>query len=136
MKNDIEWAEKTLKYFISAMNEWELSSYPLLIDDSSEQIKTIVRNRLDDIFSRYCTLKDRKQGRQVSLSCSEPPGYSMDEDFINIELIKNKAIIYTKQNTGFKNKYRYTLQFNNNEWRIDKKERFSPFEEKWIKDNL
>ncbi|ELY1862831.1 hypothetical protein SL013_002256 [Serratia marcescens] len=118
----VEVARNVLTNFIMKMNEWEMRCYPLLSADDSENIKVVLKDELDDIFNKFCTVKERKQGRQTSLSCSEPPEYSPGEEVLSSEINKNKAIFVTQQHTGFKNKYRYTLHLKNDEWRIDKKE--------------
>jgi len=133
MNND---AQRVLTDFISAMNSWELIYYPLVRDNGMLSVKDKMREDLNKIFNTFCTNKDRKQGRQVALSCTEPPTYSPDEEITGQDESKNKVAIYTQQHTGLKNKYRYTLQLKNNEWLLDKKERFSDYENKWIKDNL
>ncbi|WP_380180342.1 NTF2 fold immunity protein [Kalamiella sp. sgz302252] len=129
-------ARVVLFEFIKAMNYWELTYYPLIKGGGMFSIKDEMRKELDKIFNNFCTGRERKQGRQVSLSCSEPPTYSPDEEVVNEEEFKNKVIIDTQQHLGFKEKYRYTLHFKNGRWLIDKKERFSDYENKWIKDIL
>lgn len=68
------------------------------------------------------------------MSVSFPPDYDPENDeILDVEVIKNKATVIVQKHTGFKNKYRYTLHFKNNEWRIDKKEWF---DDKWKQDYL
>lgn len=129
-------AKDVLTSFISAMNSWELTYYPLVRDNGMLSTKDKMSYELNKIFDIFCTKKERKQGRQVALSCTEPPTYSPDEEIIKQDELRNKVIIYTQQHTGLKNQYRYTLQLINGEWFLDKKERFSDYENKWIKDNL
>lgn len=122
MMETVEMARNVLINFIIKMNEWEMRCYPLLSEDDSEKAKVVLKDELDEIFNKFCTVKERKQGRQKSLSCSEPPEYSPSEEVLSSEINKNKAVFVTQQHTGFKNKYRYTLNLKNDEWRIDKKE--------------
>lgn len=129
-------ARTVLIDFISAMNLWELTYYPLVRDKGMLTVKDKMRDDLNKVFDMFCTKKERKQGRQVALSCTEPPTYSLNEEILRQDELNSKVIIYTQQHTGLKNQYRYTLQLKNNEWLIDKKERFSDYENKWIKDNL
>ncbi|WP_167016199.1 NTF2 fold immunity protein [Candidatus Pantoea multigeneris] len=136
MMNDINGAKETLTTFIFEMNKWEVESYGLLAEGGTDEIKNKIKIELDSIFNTYCTLRDRKQGRQVSLSCSEPPEYSLDEEITSAAIAKNKAIIETQQKTGFENVFKYTLNHTALGWRIDKKERFSEFESKWVKYNI
>ncbi|MCX8747724.1 MULTISPECIES: NTF2 fold immunity protein [Snodgrassella] len=138
MKNNIEEAVSILKNFILAMNKWEGYCEPLteLIEngEDEEPLQNKMRSELNDIFNQYCTDKKRKYGRQVSLDCGYPPEYSPDEEILKIEeLSKNKLLILTKQHTEFKNQFRYTLVYKNKEWRIDKKEVFDKFDNKWEK---
>lgn len=137
MKNSIK-AEEVLKGFIEKMNIWELKYYPLFRNDGMSSYKDNARKELDEIFEVFCTRKERKQGRQVSLSCSEPPEYSIDEKILANDFNKNKCSFITQQNTGLKNQYRYTLSFKNDEWRIDKKEWLDEDEgvAKWRQDYL
>ncbi|AFI88288.1 hypothetical protein EXT68_22615 [Pectobacterium parmentieri] len=134
--DELSKAEAVLKEFIIQMNRWELKYYPLFRNEGMTVHKDTAKKYLDDIYDLFCTKKERKQGRQVSLSCGEPPEYSPDEEILSSELNKNKAIFVTQQYTEAKNKFRYTINIKEGEWRIDKKERFSSFEDKWIKYNL
>lgn len=66
-----------------------------------------------------------------------PPDYDVDNDeILDVEINKNKSIVTVQKHTGFKDKFRYTLHFKNNEWRVDKRERFSSSEDKWVKYGL
>ncbi|MFP1750726.1 NTF2 fold immunity protein [Lonsdalea quercina] len=134
--DELSKAEAVLKEFIIQMNKWELKYYPLFRNEGMTVHKDTAKKDLDDIYDLFCTKKERKQGRQVSLSCGEPPEYSPDEEILSSELNKNKAIFVTQQYTEAKSKFRYTLNIKEGEWRIDKKERFSSLEDKWIKYSL
>ncbi|QQA76659.1 NTF2 fold immunity protein [Pectobacterium parmentieri] len=134
--DELSKAEAVLKEFIIQMNRWELKYYPLFRNEGMTVHKDTAKKYLDDIYDLFCTKKERKQGRPVSLSCGEPPEYSPDEEILSSELNKNKAVFVTQQYTEAKSKFRYTLNIKEGEWRIDKKERFSSFEDKWIKYNL
>lgn len=133
---ELSKAEEVLKEFIIQMNKWELKYYPLFRNEGMTVHKDAARKYLDDIYENSLTKKERKQGRQISLSCGEPPEYSPDEEILSREVNKNKAIFVTQQYTEAKSKFRYTLNIKDGEWRIDKKERFSSFEDKWTKYNL
>lgn len=122
--------------FFSAMNKWEKDNYmPMREGGIEEQSKA--QDEIDTIFLKFCSIRDRKIGRQASLQCGEPPEYSIDtQPIVHVETKGKKVVVYTEQLNRLKNKYRYTLHYKNDEWRIDKKERFSPVEDKWIKDSL
>lgn len=115
-------AEKTLKEFILAMSNWELHYYPEVREKGLTALKEKMKQELDEIFESFCTKKERTQGRQISLLCSDPPEYSPSEEFLNSILSGRKLLISTQQTVGFKNRYRYTLILKDNQWFIDKKE--------------
>ncbi|WP_241606263.1 NTF2 fold immunity protein [Rosenbergiella epipactidis] len=134
--NTSDESKSILLNFFSAMNKWEKDNYIQMREGGVEEQKKAL-DEINAIFLKFCTIRDRKVGRQASLHCGEPPEYDVDnQPIVNIESKGKKNIIYTEQMNRLKNKYRYTLNYKNDEWRIDKKERFSPFEDKWIKDSL
>jgi hypothetical protein len=131
---DIEIAKNILKEFIIAMNHWEVHYYPLVKNDSSNGIRLKMMNDLNFIFNKFCTKKERKYGRQISLGCGNPPEYSPDEKILKIEELKgNKAAIYTQEQHGVEDQFRYTLHYTNHKWRIDKKEVYDDSDKKWKK---
>ncbi|OCG16560.1 hypothetical protein A9G09_02875 [Gilliamella sp. wkB292] len=133
----LENAENVLKNFIIAMNNWEKHYYPLVKNGSSEEVRLSMINDLNCIFNKFCTKKERKYGRQVSLGCGNPPEYSPDEKFLKTEELKNtKIVIYTQEQKGVKDQFRYTLHFKNHEWLIDKKEVYDDIDNKWEKYTL
>ncbi|EJE3221906.1 hypothetical protein M4E85_000101 [Salmonella enterica] len=133
MKED---AIKVFSSFAKEMNKWEISYHTALRGDRRAD-KEPYREKLNAIFEKYCTKKERKYGRQTAMDVCFPPDYDLDNDeILDIEINKNKAIITVQKHTGFKDKFRYTLHFKNNEWRIDKRERFSSGENKWVKYGL
>lgn len=89
----VEVARDVLTNFIMKMNEWEMRCYPLLSADDSENIKVVLKDELDEIFNKFCTVKERKQGRQTSLSCSEPPEYSPSEEVLSSEINKTRQFL-------------------------------------------
>lgn len=112
----------TLLGFMTEMNKWERSYNNSFMKNHSID-KTPFRDELNCIFERWCTLKERKTGRQISLKISFPPDYDPESDEVMDMIIgKDKASIIVQKHTGFKHKYRYTLHLTHGEWRIDKKE--------------
>ncbi|WKV49483.1 NTF2 fold immunity protein [Dickeya fangzhongdai] len=115
-------AKETLISFMKDMNIWE-NSYRDAFMSNHGVDKEPYRNELNNIFLKWCTLKERKTGRQISLKVSFPPDYDLEnEEIERVDEEKTKAYIYTQKKNGLMNKYRYTLHFKNSEWRIDKKE--------------
>ncbi len=133
MEND---PVEVLIFFMKEMNQWENSYRDAFMKDHGIK-KEPYLIELNDIFSKWCTVKERKHGRQTSMQVSFPPDYDpVTDKIVNHDIIKNKAFITVQKETGFKNRYLYTLNLKNKEWRIDKKERFSSEENKWVRDNL
>ena len=96
-----------------------------------------VLERLNKIFNEYLTLKDRKQGRQASLCFSNPPEYNLaTNEILSCEENGKKAYIEVQETVGFKERLRYTLQLKTDGWRIDKKEAYNEFEDKWQRRTL
>ncbi|KAB8066919.1 NTF2 fold immunity protein [Janthinobacterium violaceinigrum] len=122
MSIEIVDVENVLKDFILTMNGWELHYYPEVREKGLITLKEKMKQDLDAIFDCFCTKKERKQGRQMSLLCSDPPEYSPTEIFLNSCISGSKAVISTQQTSGFKNRYRYTFGLKNQQWLIDKKE--------------
>ena len=134
-------AVAVLKKFIAEMHDWEAACAAedeKYEDDEESDLSAISAGqhlKCDAIFSRYCTRKDRKQGRNGSYAM--PPRYNASEEVTDIEEKNSKKlVITTQQHTGMKDKVRYTLLFAKGEWRLDHNERYSSYENKWVKANL
>lgn len=138
--NLAEQAVVVLNDFLLAMNKWENYWYNLKIANPTVDYRTEQKKEIDIIYEKYVTTKERKQGRQVSLSARYPSTFTPSYELISYELSSNNkkiAIkIHHKFDTGIEGKYRYNLIFKNNEWRIDRREIFDYYDNKWIKDNL
>ena len=133
-----EEIKKVLKGFFSEMHDWEL--FCAKTDDEIENDDSIDEDaadeekerRVNEIFARYCTPKERKQGRLGMYQ--RPPAYDESEEILEIEYPNpKKAVATTEAKTGMRDKNRYTLFYKNDRWLIDYKERFSPYEGKWVK---
>jgi len=139
MEPNIQEAVAVLKKFIIAMNKWEVYYHAITMEyvDKGEYEKlTSLRPRkkeeLDAIFNTYCTLRERKYGRQAALDTQYPPEYSPDEEILATEVLnKNKIAIETQEHSDMEYRYRYTLHYKNKEWRIDKKEVYRDEDDKW-----
>ncbi|WPO50160.1 NTF2 fold immunity protein [Pseudomonas sp. S1Bt23] len=103
------------------MNGWKIHYYPEVREKGLTTRREKMKQDLDAIFDSFCTKKERKQGRQTSLLCSDPPEYSPSENILSSTMSGSKAVISTQQNVGFKNQYRYMLNFKSNQWFVDKK---------------
>ena len=139
MEPNIQEAVEVLKKFIIAMNKWEVYYHTLTMDyiDQGKKLAPLDAKKgeeLDAIFNTYCTLRERKYGRQAALNTGCPPEYSPDEEILATEVLKkNKIVIETQEHSVMKYRYRYTLHYKNKEWRIDKKEVYRRRNDKWEK---
>ncbi|RAT17371.1 hypothetical protein AU488_17625, partial [Lonsdalea populi] len=92
--------------FFAAMNQWEKNNLIPMREGGIEEQKK-AQEEIDAIFLKFCTIRDRKIGRQASLHCGEPPEYDADNQPIgNVETKGKKVVIYTDQLNRLKNKYR------------------------------
>lgn len=124
-----------LKSFIDSMFKWNVKCQEL--DKTPGEFykhRERVLSDLNEIFSCYLTLKERKQGRQASLSFSNPPEYNLATNkIVSCKEDPKKAYIEVQETVGFKELLRYTLLKKNDGWRIDKKEAYNKFDNKWEK---
>ena len=139
MEPNIQEAVAVLKKFIIAMNKWEVYYHAITMEyvdkgeyEKLEPLDVKKGEELDAIFNTYCTLKERKYGRQAALDTQYPPEYSPDEEILATEVLKkNKIAIETQDHSILEYRYRYTLHYKNKEWRIDKKEVYRRRNDKW-----
>lgn len=97
--------------------------------------KEEVRNNLSEIYNKFLTKKERKTGRLAALNFGLPTEYNPDvEKITSIEVNENqkKIIIETIYKTYLEFKRKYTIKILQNEFKIDKREDFSPLKEKWV----
>ena len=114
---------EVVRRFIADMHEWEsqtLAAYETA--KKSGQVEPFwesTRQTLEQVFSRWCTPKERKAGRLGSFS--NPPEYQPDHEVIletDIESSR-RASVHTQQGTGFKQKRKYILLKKGDRWIID-----------------
>jgi hypothetical protein len=127
-----------LKKFIDAMYKW--NSMCQEIDRTLHEFykqKSMISEKLNEIFTEYLTVKDRKYGRQASLSFSTPSEYSLDtNEILSCKMDGKKVFIEVQETVGFKNRIKYTLHLKKDKWLIDKKESFDEFKDKWVRQDL
>jgi hypothetical protein len=141
-KTDLE-PVAVLYGFIKAMNHWERESYPEsrqlfregehIVDQQLLMAYAQRKNqRLKEIFSAYCTLRERPYGRQSTFQ--HPPEYDPENEKL-LDIVKEssqRVVIFTQETTGFCHKNRYVLLRKGGEWRVDNKKWLDP-EGKWCK---
>jgi NTF2 fold immunity protein len=135
-----ELVEQHLKKFMSEMCSWEKklielhkSSDGTYLDSQINTDKT--RNDLIEIYEKFLTIKERKTGRLAALDFGTPLAFNPELEKIvttNIDSLGKKAIVETIYSTYAELKRRYTLIMTTKGWRIDKREDFSAYKDKWI----
>jgi hypothetical protein len=112
-----------VREFIAAMHAWENEAHTLNsaargTDDPTRSWPEINR-RLDEIYRRYCTTRDRPYGRNGSYSV--PPEYDPHaEHVVQVVPVSSRRVhVITQQGTGFRNRCQYALVRVGSEWRID-----------------
>lgn len=136
MKDELNYEnpENVLRAFFKEMNRWEIESFPLIkaipkgaANDEVSSVYQPIEEKLDAIFQKYCTAKERKQGRQNCIAAASPPGYDVERQTIIETIYENprRATIDTIDKKGFDKKYRYVLLKKGGKWLIDNKKWFT-----------
>jgi len=121
-----------LRGFFAAMHEWDNKTRTALANNNNALARKQALDALDSIFKQYCTHQESKLNRQLALNLEEPPEYGKANQSISqMEIAENKAQVYVQQLDGFENDYRYTLLYQNEQWRIDKKECWNKTAKQW-----
>lgn len=137
---------EVLYAFIKAMNQWELESHFELRRILPESGHVIAQHivteydqrkdqKLKQIFSLYCTVRERPYGRLGSFR--HPPEYDPATEQV-LEIVdesKRRVIIFTQEGSGFQHKNRYVLLRKADKWLIDNKQWLDP-DGKWQKRGL
>lgn len=138
-KPNIEAAILHLKEFWEHMHAWERKFHALYKQEGTESHAPIARLALDEIYARFLTVRDRKLGRRASAHAGFPTTFDVAcEQVLSVDASgNNKALINTLWThptvPTMTDKRRYTLVFKSNQWRLDRKERFSSLAQKWVK---
>lgn len=132
----VDEAYAVLHQFIGSMHHWEVTYWQAIAEKGRGAVSTDMKRDLDVIFETYCTRKERKTGRQIALHCGHPPEYHVDEKFVAGDLVKEAVVIETLQHHILANRFRYTMRLHGGEWKVDRKEQYDSFDEKWVKHEL
>jgi hypothetical protein len=114
---------EVLLSFIKAMHDWENEAWEASRRARNEADPAAyiahVQQRMNDIFTEYCTAKKRSYGRLGSFQ--HPPEYDPGTEQILqvVEESPRRVLIHTQQQTGFGNHCQYVLIKQRGEWRID-----------------
>jgi hypothetical protein len=111
--------------FITAMNSWEVAAWEAqrACRDSSDpaSYQVTVLQEMNRIFCTYCTLRERKYGRQGSFQ--RPPEYDPITEHIasvSVNESQRRAYVTTERQATFAGGiYQYVLQKIGGQWLID-----------------
>lgn len=124
------------KLFCKKMTDWEKETYEIYQkNDDIEHKKDIIKNNLREIYNEFLTKKERKTGRIASLSAGETPEFDLlTIEFGNVFIEDKKAIIFysKKESDYYSNNYRVTFLKKEGSFLIDKMERYSSYNDKWV----
>jgi len=141
---DYDKPESVLLAFFAEMNCWENESFPLIraiprgaARETVSAVYAPIAEKLDRIFEKYCTPKERKQGRQNCIAVGSPPDYDAETQMIleTIYETPHRVIVETIDQKPFGKKFRYVLLKKGTRWLIDHKKWFT-FDGKLEKDYL
>lgn len=141
---DYDNPESVLRAFFIEMNGWDIEFFPLLHGegkDSSaanrEKLDKQVLERLNKIFGKYCTPKDRaKQGRLNWIGVSNPPTYdAAAQKIVGVIYESPRRVSIDTVDELRRGKYRYVLLKKGGRWLVDHKKWFG-LDDKWEKDFL
>jgi NTF2 fold immunity protein len=143
MSADTEKAKSALFEFMSAMKQWE-NKFVTLSGREHEEPEALgiqADAELRPIYERYvATIKDGRL--PLAASFGYPPKFDPDaEKILSIERPSAKKVIIETLWThpkiaDFTEQHRYTMIDKGGEWRLDKKEAYDSFRNKWLKQVL
>lgn len=106
---------------MNSMYEWEssvIANETINIENENNAREILVK-----IFEKYCPPKKRKYGKPNNISYGFPSKYNMNNQYIyKIDNTDKKYLIYTKFTILGNLNYKYTLQYKNKKWLVDKRE--------------
>ena len=111
--------------FIQAMNQWETESWQAMRSCRTSQdpssYQSDVKARMDAVFARFCTPRERKYGRNSSFQ--NPPEYDpRREKILGVEVDeggKRASVTTNREAVLGGGRRKYTLIRRSAGWRID-----------------
>lgn len=142
MEEEEALIQRQINSFFVEMNKWEKFCNSLE-DDSSisyQEKEELQKMRVSEIFKKYCTRKERLQGKPNIISFGQMGSY-----IYNIEEEKIREIVFdsslmstvsTEREQPMSEMYQYTIKKIKGIWLIDSKKRYSTWERKWKNEEL
>jgi hypothetical protein len=120
--------------FLKEMYEWELLCNKVDQDKSLtfEEQEYKQKEPLIKIFLKYCTQKDRTNGKPNVISYGNYIDEHEEKILKIIQEKENRIDVYTQGATGEIGKYLYIFTKTKGEWLIDSKKRYSRLKNKWV----
>lgn len=140
--NDEQLVKELLTRFIEEMNEWENLCNKIEEDETLSYDEQIALQRLKvaEIFLKYCTPKDRKNGRPNTISYGVPPDFEYDANDEKILSVtpqtSSKITVMTARTKPMPMNFMYTVLKIEGRWLVDAKKRESKWEQKWKVESL
>jgi hypothetical protein len=134
---DIDAAVDALFEFMNSMNAWERKYHELYKLGGTVTYAAAAREDINEIYARFLTDRDRKLGQQTAVSAGFPPMFDPKcEKVLNAENIGKGRILITTQWTHptvatMIQDRRYTMVFKSGAYLLDKREKYSKFDQKW-----
>jgi len=122
-KSNVVPPELVVQQFIQAMNAWELAAWKLgraardAADPAAYQHQVLASQL--EVFSKFCTARDRPHGRQGSFQ--RPPEYDPErEPIVGVEIRGSRAYVDTTRDAVLDGGLRrYVLHRHEGVWLID-----------------
>ena len=125
-------AIEVFRKFSSEMKAWNDKYYPLM-SENAVQHKDDAVAELTPIFDKYVWSDAvRRDERLNAPSTSQPSEYDTKTDtIVDTKFSNKKVLIEVQAETGFRNKFRYTVTENDETWKIKRKDVFRPLNDQW-----
>ena len=98
------------------------------------------KSYISDVFKKYCTIKERKEGLPniISYDIIDEKDKPIEEKVLIVEegATKYQAILKTEALDSLNSLFQYTFKKKGHKWFIDSKKRFSNWRNKWVIESL
>lgn len=125
-----------IRELMEEMKEWESDFHSkktsiLMSGGNASALDDEYRQKLTKILGKHVLDTGKNYGRLIDLGAGNPTAYDFSTDQVeSTEGAGNKFVYTYKRSAGFKNKYRLTLQKQESQWLVKKKELFN-HNDKW-----
>ena len=121
-----------LTAFVDAMHQWEVTAHEA-VWSGQEGVDARLQAALDAVFTEHCTPKRRQHGRRAGRTAARLPDYDVTtQPVLSVERRGRRAQVWTTKTDGLHTRYRYTLVLTGVGWRVDRREMYDGFEERWV----